>query len=562
MSAALLGRVFTSPAQDLAEYRGLMATITLDDVSRAFARSVEGSGPLLFLASPVTLDNGEQRLRAGFAAAMQAPIADGGTATNTSWPYDHGGRAGRVISRRTDKELGVTSVRFANGVDLLVKPTVFAEDQILIDVRFGHGRLGLPLDQAHAFWTVTSGIPLFVAGATAKLAATDLQRLLGDRVVGATLVVNDAAFDLQGRTRPQDFIRQLQLLSAYIDDPGFRPEAFERLKTAMAASLGQIDGNPGSVLYRGMLRRLHGDDARWATLPDDADIQATSNTDLQALFRPALSSGPLGIVVTGKVDVDEAIAAVAATFGALPPRPRESQQASPAVRFPPPPPSPVMLVHSGRPDKAIAFAAWPTRDFYTSPTDARALIVAMDVLRTRLIDDIREIEGLTYSPSIEVALSEDLRGYGFVDAAIEIAPEKIEAYFARLDAIVADLATHTVSSDELDRAKRPNIEQRRHSLQLNEYWLGALAKALRDPREFATIKERVAAIETVSADDVRRVAAVYLQGQREYRLIVRPRAVPPLSTRKSGFGKAAVCSADNILTCQPPPLRTIPKPVR
>ncbi|MGI4877583.1 MAG: M16 family metallopeptidase, partial [Janthinobacterium lividum] len=340
MSAALSDRVFTSPAQNLAEYQAAAPTITIDDLNHAFARSFEGSGPLLFLASPFAIDNGEQRLRDVLAAALEVPIGDAGAVATSGWPYDPVGRPGRVVSRRTDKELGVTSVRFANGVDLLIKPTAFAEDQVLVDVRFGNGRFGLPLEQARSFWTLTSGLPLFISGATAKLSASDLQRLLGDRVVGANLVVDDAAFDLQGRTRPQDLARQLELLSAYIGDPGFRPEAFARLKTAMASSLRQIEGDPSAVLNRSLSRRLHGDDPRWSTIPDEDEVEATSNIDLQALIKPALSSSPLGVVIAGKVDVDQAIVAVGATFGAMPPRPRATRvQASETVHFPSPPPS-------------------------------------------------------------------------------------------------------------------------------------------------------------------------------------------------------------------------------
>ena len=513
---------FAGPAAEQREFAALRPTIDAAAVDAAFRDLFAGSGPLLFLSAAGTVPGGEPRLLSAYAAAVAAPIPAATATAAAVWPYDSFGAPGRVVSRQTVGALGVTSVVFANGATLLVKPTAFARDGIDVDVRFGRGRAGLPLDRTRAFWTASGIMPVFVNGGTARLSATELQRLLAGHVAGLELATDDAAFDLRGHTRPADLTRELQLMAAYLGEPGFRPEAFDRLKSAMASSLLQLDSEPNLVLLRALPRRLHDDDPRWTTMPSRDDVAATTVGDARALFAAALTEGPRGVVVVGDVDVDRVIAAVAATIGALPPPVRPAPVPRDGVRFPAPTAKPVVVPHQGRADKAIAVAAWRATDFYANPADVRALLVAMAVLRSRLTDRMRGADGLTYSPQVDGSFSDDFDGFGTVETSIELAPDRVDEFYTKLDAIVRDLGAHEPTPDEFDRARAPIVEARMQDLQNNVYWLIALARATRDPREYATILERVASVQAVTAAAVRRVALRYLRPEATVRLVVRP----------------------------------------
>ena len=254
------------------------------------------------------------------------------------------GPAGLVSARREIVDLGVTLVTFANGVTLAVKPTSFAHDEILIDVSFGQGRLALPRGSSHAYWLL--GGSTFVDGGTGKADASDIERMTAGHVVDTLFRTGDSSFELAGRTRPADLTLQLQLMTAYIADPGFRPEAVARIENLMATYLPQIDATPAGVLGRDREQLLHNGDARWHSLTSLEQLAKTKPQDLATLLKPALS-GPLGVTIVGDVTADQAIALIAATFGALPQRPAWSQPDAAGASFPPPTAKPVVLVHNG-----------------------------------------------------------------------------------------------------------------------------------------------------------------------------------------------------------------------
>ena len=348
--------------------------------------------------------------------------------------------------------MGVTLVRFANGATLTVKPTSFSKDQVLASVGFGGGRLGLPDGLARAYWLVNGIVPAFVEGGAGKLAARDIERLLGEHATKLQFVIQDREFELVSQTQPADLDFDLQLAGAYLVDPGFRPEAVARFQAALASMLPQVDAKASNVMEREKDIALHGGNRRWMTIPQLADAEGTKPEDLQALLQPELRRGPPNVVIVGDVAVDRAIDSVAKTLGALPDILAAAPELVEAVVFPAAG-SPVELRHQGRADEAAALVAWPTQGFFNSPGDARALVVANEVIKQRLIDQLREADGATYSPIGEVEASETIPGYGYLAIGVEIAPEKIDLFQRRLTSIVADLHARPISADELERAK-------------------------------------------------------------------------------------------------------------
>ena len=515
--------VTRSPDQDMAEVNAISAKVDVAAVNATLKDMFTGFGPLLFLSTPQAPAGGELAIKSAFDTALQDKVSETTAKADATWSYQNFGAPGRVVDRKEIADLGLTIVRFANGTTLTVKPTSFTKDQVLTAVGFGTGRLGLSPQLSRAYWLV----PALVAGGTGKLTITDLQRMLEARASAVKLEMQDKAFDLVGHTQPANLDFDLQLAAAYLTDPGFRPEAVERFKTAFTAALPQVNATATGVLQREEDIALHDGDRRWMTIPSAADVAAAKPDDLKALLAPELRKTAPSVVVVGDITVDQAIASVAKTLGALPEVAAAKETATPGAHFPNPEKSPLVFTHEGRADQAFALTAWPTSDFYSSPTDARALAVVSQIIEQRLIDKLREGDGATYSPMAGADLSQTVPGYGYVAAGVEIPPAKIALFQQRLTAIVADLRDKPVSADELDRAKAPMVQSRMRDLLQNGYWLGSLTHAPLEPRAFDAIRTRVTGVQAVTAADVQRVAKKYLE--KNVNLIIQPASGAPAS---------------------------------
>lgn len=513
--------VVTSPGQDLALFDEIVAGLKAEEVSQAAKAAFSGSGPLLFAASPLPIEGGAATLLAALAESQKLAVTPPAAPPNIAWPYASFGPPGKVAEQRTVDDLGVTFVRFANGVRLTLKPTRFRDDEVLVRVNVGRGLIDLPRDQQATTWAGAA----FVEGGLKKIASEDVERVLADKVYGARFGAGDDAFVLSGATRTGDLATQLQVLAAYVAEPGWRPEAFQRLKAGGKTIHDQYEATGSGVLARDLGGLLHGGDRRW-TFPSREEIAAAQLGDLQRQIADDLAQGPVEVVIVGDFASDAAIAAVGQTFGALPPRPAPERAPAAARRtgFPAPTPSPVVLTHKGRADQAVGFVAWPTSDLWADPQRALATTVLGEVMRNRLTEELREAQGATYSPSVAYNHSQVWEGWGYISASVEVPPDKLDAFFDDVNKIAADLRERPVEADELARAKQPRIETLQRARVTNQYWLAELSGAQADPRELQFARDIVPGTTKVTPADVQAAARQFLRDDAAFRLIVRPQA--------------------------------------
>lgn len=512
--------VFTADAFDLELFDATVKDLKAEAVTAELRNQFSGQGPLVFVTSPTPVEGADATVAAAFAASRQAAVEAPAQVVVRAWPYEDFGTPGKVAERREVLDLDAEFIRFENGVRLTVKPTKFRDDQVLVSVRVGDGILDLPRDRQSLSWA--AGLA-YIEGGLGQLTAQELEQTLASTVYGASLSVDEEAFQLSGRTRPQDFARQMQVLAAYLTDPAWRPEPFERVRTYGVAIHDQLESTPGGVFSREGAALLRSGDRRWR-FPTRDDFRAARLEDLKAALMGPMRSEPIEVIIVGDISIDEAIARTAATFGALPrrgeapPVPPEAR----AVRFPAPLAQPVRLTHKGRPDQAMALIAWPGLDFASSPQAARQLRVLELILQLRLTDELRERQGVTYSPRTDFESPWGLTGYGYVSASVQAPPDKLDGFFAAVADIARDLRDNPVAADELERARGPRVQQLIQAQSTNEWWLGQFEGAQTDPRRLDAIRSTVSGMERVTAAEVQTAARRFLVDDKAWKLVIVP----------------------------------------
>ena len=508
----------TSAAQDLAFATPVLASVTKADVD-ASLKALFGTGDPILFRSAQKVTVGEPQLMAALKSAYSRPLGAETKEAAISWPYTSFGKPASILLTRLDPELGTTTVEFANGTRLLVKPTAYEKDRVHVAVSFGNGRAGVSPKLAHALWETQ----LYPLSGTGKLSYSQITRWAqsNGKIATIGLQAGARAFVLTGATRPEDLATEMQLLAAYARDPGFRPEAFEKAKAAGPMLGGQIDANAAAVYARGVQGLMVGNDPRFQQLPNWADLTDTAPTDLAALVKEPLK-GQADVVMVGDVTLADAIKATEATFAAgdapAAPKPITASVSLPANA------APFLFLHKGRADQAFYGEYFPLPDYFADPKTSAIATVAAAILQTRLIDTVREKLGITYSPQVSANTSDELQGAGFLAATIETPQENFGAFHALLSGQLKDLAASPVGADELERAKQPLIEGFRKKQETNAYWLGKLSELTREPRMKSQMLQELGRISSVTAADVKAFAARYMASRQP--LIAISKAAP------------------------------------
>jgi zinc protease len=521
--------LYTSDAQDIAFATPLLAKVTAAEVD-ASLKSLFGKGSPILFRSAQQAALGEAQLASALNAAYSGTLGAQVKEAAIVWPYTSFGKPSAVVSKTVDAKLGTTTVRFANGTRLVVKPTKFDKDKINVAVSFGNGRAGVKPELAHALWETQ----LYPLVGTAKLSLGDVTKWAETtgKVTSVGFEAGMRAFVLKGTTRPADLTAQMQMLAAFARDPGFRPEAVEKAKSIAPMIGGQIEANAGAVYFRGAQALTVGNDRRFEVLPSSSDLTKVTATDLPALLKQPLA-GQADVVIVGDVTVDDAIKATQSTFAAGATA-KPSVAAAPRVTFAEAS-APAVFTHKGRADQAFYGEYFALPDYFADPKTSDVADVAASILSARLVDTVREKLGMTYSPMVSADTSLELQGQGYFTAAIETPQANFATFHALLAEQLKDLAAKPVSADELARAKQPLIEGQRKKLETNDFWLDKLTLMTRDPRVRTPTLTQIDNIAAVTAADVQSVFAKFIAARSP--VVAIAKAEQQVSESVAGAGK-------------------------
>jgi len=514
-------QVFTAPDTDLALFDAAVKGLTPAQVD-AVLKQVFAGTPMTLIASPVAIEGGETAVAAAAKAARQVAVTAPKAPEKMPWPYTDFGKPGVVVARRDIPDLGATIVTFQNGVTLTVKQTDFSKDSVSVNLLTGQGEQNFAPDKIDPRLVMIGGLR---AGGLGKMNVDEMSRSLNGRLVGASLSTLGDRFMLSGGTRPADLQLQMQVMAAYLTDPAYRSTPFELTKASYPASYDAALALPGGAFSVYAAKLLAGGDQRTGILSPD-QISGMSVDAYRAQLKALLGEGPIHIAMVGDVSVDDAIKVTADTFGALPSRPALGVPAPGADvrRFPAPTAEPLEFTHKGLAEQSLGYVAWPTVDATHDLTEARRVEVLAAVLRLRVLDEIREKEGLAYSPGVSSSYSDTYKGYGALSVQAQTAPDKLPAFFKAVDAIVDKLRNEPVTADELKRAREPIIEGTKRGMTTNYWWLSQLTflvdRPWYEPQALTSIRD----MEALTPADVQALAKKYLRSDLAWKAEVLPAA--------------------------------------
>ncbi|HVU37629.1 MAG TPA: insulinase family protein [Opitutales bacterium] len=517
--------VYTNHAQDLELAQPVLAALTPEQCLAALKEAWGRSGRRLFVSGNLDLPDAPATLTSAYNQSAAIAVAKPEDKVDTTFPYTSTGEPGTVVERHETADLGITQLRFANNVRVNLKRTDFEKDKIYLLVQFGGGLLDLPAGKPGLALVADH---VFTEGGLGKLSAEELVRVLAGKNVGASLSTGEEFFELGGATTPRDFWLELELLKAYLTDPGYRPEALAMARRAVPALYNQLRQDVEAPLANEIPRFLAGGDFRFG-YPSEAETMAVTLDDLRAWLAPALKDSYLEISIVGDFDPAAAESALAATFGALPARAlkRPDYGDRLKVKFPAAAEGEVkdFTVSSAIP-KAEALAYWPTED-ESDIQHVRVLGVLTAIFSDRLRVEVRQKLGQAYSPEVSNFSSEIYPGYGYATALITADPKLAPSLADQARAIGDDLAKNGVTQEEFDRAVAPLRTQLVEYRRRNAYWLQrVLAGSQIHPQQFDWARTLPTAYDEITPAQVSAAAKEYFSADHAVRVLVRPVAPP------------------------------------
>lgn len=515
---------FATPAEAARTFALAEPHLTAAAASEAFRRRWGGAGgPVLVVLSttPVTTPAVQTAWAAGLARPDPAAPVDEPV---TPWPYTDFGAPGAVAKRETVADFGFDRIAFANGLRLNFKRTAYTRNRVDVRISFGAGQGELSPERQTA---AMAAVGTLSEGGLGKLSSDAIGRALQGHIWNAAMGVGRTEFTLAGWTRPADLLPELQLLSAFLTDPGFRPEEALPIP-ALADSYDKSNRieplRAAEVALNAALPRPHVFDP-----PTRAQYAAVTAADMSAALKPPVTQAALEVTVVGDVDEAKVVDALSRTLAATPPRSPADRRAAdaPVTRYPAEGPRVIRTTHEGLKDKAAVYVVWPL--FVWEPQrqrEARALTLLREVLGDQVREEVRERLGATYTPA--AGLSLDRGGdQGTLTVAVNTSPAEVDRVAAAVRAVADRLAAPGgVTPAELEKVRKPLLEETARRKESNAWWLGVMDGSWRDPTKLDQQRTWEHDYTTLPASEVGAAAAKWLKPE-PFVIIATPTATPP-----------------------------------
>jgi zinc protease len=469
--------------------------ITLAEVNTLSRARLSGESRVIMAVQPEK-DNlpapTESELRAAIAAADAVAVTPWSDTTTTRALVETIPPAAAIASRRTLPDLGITIVRFANGLEAWLKPTDFKNDQVVFSM-YALGGLSLapPADFVEA--SLASGFVSF--SAAGGLRALDIQKLLAGKLASASPYFSGSTHGVNGSAAPADLETALQLLYQFVTAPGDDTEAFGLMKRQLEAAVANRGRSPGQV-FNERVSQINTSNHYTSEPLTEARIATIDRAKLVAFYRAHFANAAdFTLFMVGTFDVEQTIPLLARYAGSLPSTgTRTAAFKDMGVRFP----GAIVRerVEKGREPQSrtlISFYADPSAD----PVEQERVGAATLVLETALRDMLREELGQTYTVSVGLSQSLPQRGDGHVQVNFGAAPENIQGMTDRVLQEVRRLQEQGPSEDLTSRAKESARRGYETALRQNSYWMQRMRSVHmlgRDPGEILTRVERIDAI--------------------------------------------------------------------
>jgi zinc protease len=427
------------------------------------------------------------------------------------WAYQDFGQAGEVVWQEFDPELKITRVRFANGVRVNLRELSTQQNVIHLNLRVGNGLAGIPAQDRR----LAIAAPLHLQfGGFGKHALDEVQKLMMGKQFGIGMVqVGSHALEINAGGLRGDFPMLLEVLSAYLSDPGFRGSSHGLYQQVMQAQWKDSPSNPSEVFEMKVKPFIFGND--WRVRHDSkAEMLGASVMDSAAWLKGQLREGYLEVGFAGDFKTDKLLPEIARTLGALPPRSAEAPQPEAADCMHLKQGGRQLFRYKGPDAKAALFLCLPVCGG-VDWKKATHMEVLTSVLQDALNRQIRESMGGSYGVGCRSECSWECADGGQLYVQMECDPMRIVEFEQEALRVMAEIAEKGVSADQFKRALKPLISQQKEYQRDPGHWLGwVLSRSQGTPWFNERMKGRQAVLESTTVEDLNRLAQEYFKAEK------------------------------------------------
>jgi zinc protease len=428
---------------------------------------------------------------------------------------------GRVVSERTIAGAGVTEWTLSNGARVLVKPTDFKNDEVIM-TSYAMGGVSLAPDSDVVSAQLASDI--MDQSGVGAFSATDLAKKLSGKVANVSPTIDETEEGLAGSASPKDLETLFQLMYLQLTSPRLDVSAFGALKNQLVPYVTNRGSDPGSVFEDTIDVTMDEHNIRDQP-PTLATLAKIDPAKAFAFYKARFANpGAFTYVFVGNVTLEALKPLVERYLASLPSNGRKETWKD--VETGPPTGVIERVVKKGVEPKADTHIIFSGPFVYT-PENRLTIRALVALVQIKLDDILREQLGGTYSPEAGSSLSRIPRPQYQIIVDYGSSPQNVDKLSSSFFSIIAALKQMGPAQTDVDKVKEELIRAHEVEVKTNGYWAGNIAARDQAGEDIAGLGDAYTAmIQRVTPDALQQAAKQYFNTANYAKFVLLPEGSP------------------------------------
>jgi len=415
---------------------------------------------------------------------------------------------GEVVAESYREALGVTEWRLSNGVRVLLKPTDFKNDQVLIS---GWSPGGTSVVDDERYTSALFSTTLVQESGLGEFSQPELNKALAGEVAAISPSLGELEEGVSGGAAPQDLETLFQLIYMTFTQPRLEDGAVDSFLTRMRAFLENRRAQPAAVFQDALAEHLYGHHPRRQPMTAESLDRVDPRLALEVYRERFADASDFSFVVVGNFETDSIRPLIERYLGGLPVTGREETWRDIGVR-------PVEGRVEFEVDKGLEPKSQVSLTF-TGPAEwsreNQHLISSLaELLELRFLDVLREDLGATYGVSVSGGLTaRPVETYRF-SIGFGCAPEKAPELIERVIDEIRKVKMGEIDPLDLQKIRETQRRGRETALKQNGFWVAMLENYDTLGLDLELILDFDTLLEQVEAEKLQEAAVRYLDPER------------------------------------------------
>jgi zinc protease len=423
---------------------------------------------------------------------------------------------GKVVSRTTIPELGITTLTLSNGVKVVLKPTTFKNDEISFR-GFSEGGTSLVSDSDYD--AAASADKLMMAQGLGKFDPIQLSNAMTGKAARVSPYIAMREQGVTGASNGANLETAMQLLYLEFTQPREDSAIFKQIISNSKQSIMNRYANPNNVFSDTIAYVMGNYNYRNSPPTMDKFDRITMEKTLRIYKDRFADASGFTFVFVGNFDVEKIQPLLEQYIGALPALNRHEKAKELGIHIPTGKISKV--VANGTEDKATVRLV-SSGDYEFSPVNNLLLNALAQILQIKMTEQLREEEGEVYSPSCQVMNNKLPRArYAFV-FSFGCAPRNVDHLIDLVQGEMAKLRTNGVDAEDIQKYKAAYVKQVELALKENGFWLDYITGQLENNENMLDVQQVNERINAVTPESLKAAANKYLTGDNMIKFVLVP----------------------------------------